>query len=247
MYANGFVVAIKNDSGQVLRESSDQEVFLPFGSEYTILLKNKNDRKAVAEIQIDGTNALGDRRIIIPAYGEAKVERFCIDGDLSAGRKLKFVSAESGEVQDPTSGENGIVQVKFWLEKPQPQGNMYYSTILRSGDSPMQFGSDGSRGFAKGVNLRASDASSVSFSSACEQICMPDSDVGATVEGRHSGQVFSEGHTGPLEFHSTTITLRMKGSKTPVTVQSSRTSYCTNCRGTVKRSDNFCGKCGKQV
>ena len=119
MFKQGFVVAIRNDNGEVLRESSGQEVYLPFESEYSLRLKNNNNRRAVAEIFIDGTKVLGDHKIIVDANSFVDVERFCIDGDLNSGRKLRFVKADESDsrVQDPTSPENGIVKVRFWLEK----------------------------------------------------------------------------------------------------------------------------------
>jgi len=67
MFQNGFVVAVKNDKGEVLRESRNQEVFLPFHSEYSLRLKNNNGRRATAEVIIDGTKVLGDHQIVIEA------------------------------------------------------------------------------------------------------------------------------------------------------------------------------------
>jgi hypothetical protein len=45
MYKSNFIVAI-NHKGKILRENGD-EVYLPFGSQYSILLKNKSSRRSL--------------------------------------------------------------------------------------------------------------------------------------------------------------------------------------------------------
>ena len=52
MYDNKFVAALKVN-GKILREVKDI-VFVKFGSEYSILLKNLNSVRALVNIQIDG-------------------------------------------------------------------------------------------------------------------------------------------------------------------------------------------------
>ena len=58
VYQDKFVVSVKVN-GKVLREHDKDHVYLPFGSEYSILLKNLESRKALVTINIDGKNALG--------------------------------------------------------------------------------------------------------------------------------------------------------------------------------------------
>jgi ribonucleotide reductase alpha subunit len=36
---------IKNKKGEVLRENRDKEIFLPFNSEYSLLIKNNNNKR----------------------------------------------------------------------------------------------------------------------------------------------------------------------------------------------------------
>jgi hypothetical protein len=50
MYANKFIACVKAD-GKVLREKGD-EVYLPFGSEYTLYFKNENNRKVQINIEL---------------------------------------------------------------------------------------------------------------------------------------------------------------------------------------------------
>jgi hypothetical protein len=63
MYSNKLVAAIKT-GGKVLREFGDV-VLIPFGTEYSILLKNKNSVRASVKIEIDGKDVSEGASIII--------------------------------------------------------------------------------------------------------------------------------------------------------------------------------------
>ena len=110
---------------------------VPFGSEYTIRIKNKGHIRALADITIDGTDVQqAGTKVVVPAYGHVDIERFI---DLSAeGRKFKFISIEqgtaSGEIQDPTSADNGKIRVQIYPEKqvePTFQGQQVNCTRSR--------------------------------------------------------------------------------------------------------------------
>ena len=272
MYSKGFVVTIKNDRGQVLRESRDREVFLPFNSNYSILLKNNNNRRALAEIKIDGTNVLGSQRIIVPAHGSVDVDRFCIDGNLQEGRKFEFVKATDERVQDPTSNFNGFVQIKFWLEKEQkmpdwvmpvipvkPWNPPYitpYTWEIGDVPAPVYYSETrptGISGFSTMRKMcsfdggtRSSTGQPVASCGSAQTFNFAE-DKGATVEGGYSNQSFTEGNIGELELNYTEITLKLKPSKEAVTVKQTRKLYCSNCGDKVKLADKFCSKCGNKL
>ena len=71
-YKKNFVAAIKVN-GKVLRESSDR-VELPFGSEYSILLKNLDSVRMQARITIDGVDAVD--WVVINPNSSVEIERF---------------------------------------------------------------------------------------------------------------------------------------------------------------------------
>jgi len=69
VYSKKFVAVIKCN-GKILRETSkDNDVILPFGAEYSILLKNLDHRRAVAEVSIDGVDVLVDDGFIRIKFG----------------------------------------------------------------------------------------------------------------------------------------------------------------------------------
>jgi hypothetical protein len=53
MYSNKLVASIKSN-GKILREFNDK-VYVPFGTEYSILIKNLNTVRASVNIFVDGT------------------------------------------------------------------------------------------------------------------------------------------------------------------------------------------------
>ncbi len=236
MYQQGFIVSIRNDQGEVLRESNGHEVFLPFDTDYSIRLKNNHNSRAVAEIFVDGTKILGEHRIIIEPYSHTDVERFCIDGNLGNGKKLRFVRLSDGRVQDPTSGENGIVRVKFWLEKEKP-----VLRILSTNDYEPYAGS-----INRCETKKCAPNVSYSFCSSTQEYGrqITNETKGATVEGSFSGQSFQEDYVGEIESYATEITLYLRASKSSVTVKDTRFKYCSRCGSKAKSSANFCGDCG---
>jgi hypothetical protein len=122
-----FVVSIIDSSGKILRESNQnnrRECYLDFESEYKIRLWNKSKRRAYAHVEIDGMDVLGGRRFILHPGEKFDLERHMVDGDLTKGKRFKFVSVEkgiqTGELQDPTSAENGKIRIRFEPEKEYP-------------------------------------------------------------------------------------------------------------------------------
>lgn len=120
MYASKFVTAIRV-AGKVLRESGEQ-VFVPFGSEYSILLKNKNSLRALVSVEIDGVDATGGTRLIIPANGAIDFERFIKDSNMDEGLKFKFIERTKKIENGPrgVGAEDGLIRIEFEFEQQRP-------------------------------------------------------------------------------------------------------------------------------
>jgi hypothetical protein len=114
-YKKNFVCAIKVD-GKVLRESSDQ-VELPFGAEYSVLLKNLDSVRMQARISVDGKDATG--WLVIAPGQSVDVERFV--ENLDQGNRFKFIErSEAVEAHRGIKAEDGLVRVEFKREKIYP-------------------------------------------------------------------------------------------------------------------------------
>lgn len=116
MYQNKLVVAIKHN-GKVLRENGDI-VKLPFGSEYSVLVKNLDSRRVKFRLRIDGDDALGDD-IVVNANSETEIKRFMRNGNMKEGNAFKFIERTEKIENGPRGikAEDGIISVEYWFEK----------------------------------------------------------------------------------------------------------------------------------
>lgn len=120
MYNNQLAVAIKA-AGKVLREQKDK-VFLPFGSEYSIFIKNLNTVRAAVRIEIDGVDVSDGLDLVVQPNSSIDIERFIKNGNMSEGNRFKFIERTSKIEQHRGVGvEDGLVRVEFQFEKVQPK------------------------------------------------------------------------------------------------------------------------------
>lgn len=115
MFKNNFVVAVKA-SGKVLREFDDT-VYLPFGTEYSILLKNLFRKKVKVHVKIDGQDALDGKNLIIDPHDSIDLKRFIKNGNLDAGNAFKFIEkTEKIEKYRGNRAEDGLITVEYEFE-----------------------------------------------------------------------------------------------------------------------------------
>lgn len=108
MHKKNLVAAIKVN-GKVLRESNDR-VQLPFGSEYSILLKNLDTVRQQVQIQIDGKETSG--WIVLNPGDKQDLERF--PGNQ---HKFKFIErTEAVEIHRGIAAEDGLIRIEFKRE-----------------------------------------------------------------------------------------------------------------------------------
>jgi hypothetical protein len=125
-----FVVNVIYD-GEILVPNKKMVVALPFGSEYSLRLRNKSGKRALANIFIDG-EAISDNNegVIIDAHSYVDVDRF-----INVKKKLKFVSEKSSAAADfgkTNNNSNGIVKVEWRLEANKPSCALRSHTIIET-------------------------------------------------------------------------------------------------------------------
>ena len=81
-YKDNFVVEVKCN-GKIMRVR-DGAVHLPYGSEYTLLLKNLNSRKASIKIHIDGQDVLDYSSLILQPNSTTELEGFLSNPEIMA-------------------------------------------------------------------------------------------------------------------------------------------------------------------
>jgi hypothetical protein len=253
MYNQKLVASIKS-KGKVLREFKDT-VYIPFASEYSILIKNLNTVRALVNVYIDGENAVPGGLVINPGQS-IDLERWIKNGNLTEGNKFKFIERTTA-IEDGPRGiklEDGLLRIEYQFEIPRPVINVpqwntssiYGSTLTRgiSGSASDVAWPAGSVTCSAALNNVSMDSFSVSASGASFQ-----NETGITVPGSKSTQSFTTTSIGTLEIEKHNIVLKLVGdlgNNKPVeqAVTVKHKPKCTTCGKQNKAHAKFCTECG---
>lgn len=256
MYKKNYILAVKT-GGKILREQNDR-VQLPFGYEYSILLKNLDSVRAVAELSIDGVRV---DSFIVPPNGQIEVERF-LKGNLNNGNKFKFIertrAVESGR---GIKAEDGLIRCEFKREivqsmqqivwhqhyewpvtfSPRPY-DRYYGGLTRS-----CFNTAGGIS-GQSVHVNNVQSASGTFNMSESSVKTSTNDVGITAPGSLSDQKFVVGEYFPTESTSQVLVLHLVGTHSksqPKTVDVK--PVCQTCKKHNKATSQFCSRCGTSL
>ncbi len=253
MYNSKLVASLKAN-GKILREFKDT-VYIPFGSEYSILIKNLNTVRAIVNVYIDGENAVPGGLVVSPGQ-EIDLERSIKNGNMTEGNKFKFIE-RTGNIEQHRGVklEDGIVRIEYQFEKVyQRQDGIiwktndyhntpWYSTgILRSTTLNQVYDSH--------TTFSATNAvGSATVSTQSMNVSAPINDVGITVPGSKSEQKFSTASWFATETEKHTIVLKLLGEtpdnkevRQPVTTK--HKPKCVTCGKQNKATAKFCTECG---
>lgn len=248
MYNQKLVASIKANS-KVLREFKDT-VYIPFASEYSILLKNLNTVRAVVNVFIDGENVVPGGLVIDPGR-TVDLERWIKNGNLSEGNKFKFIERTTA-IEDGPRGikmEDGLVRVEYQFEIPRPVINWnstpYYGSTLTRGIS-----ASGSTGdWASPMGATYSTNASLNSLNVTASAASFQNETGITVPGSKSTQSFQHVTVGALDPTVHNIVLKLVGDlgnnkpvEKAVTVKAK--PKCVTCGKQNKAHAKFCSECG---
>lgn len=262
MFSNNFIVAIKV-GGKVLRESGNL-VTLPFGCEYTVLLKNLQSRRAMVKLSVDGKDATEGTRLIVQPNASLELERFIRQGNLVAGNRFKFIERSSAiEAHRGITEDDGIIRAEFWAEQvlrdeivtrrhyydewyPRPYPRPVWPRPYELWCSSM----NANYGGRVGTMNKMASASAASRPVPTRSIRSATSAnvSGITVAGSQSNQQFHHAAGFPVEVQSHVIALQLRGEVAgaavtqPVTVD--RKPTCETCGKKNKPDAKFCVECG---
>ena len=242
MYESKLAAAIKVN-GKVLREFNKDTVYIPFGAEYSILLKNLNTKRAVVNIFIDGQDIV-EGGLVLNAGQEVDLERFVKNGNLTEGNRLKFIE-RTAAIEDGPRGvklEDGLVRVDFQFEQPVPAyrpppiwtttygNNQIYPQGGLSGAMPTSYNVNGA---LRSVDFSANGATvQAQATAAVNQYCADNgivnksevhdgaatmdwcqNEVGITVPGSKSTQKFSTVYMGTMEAEKFSMVFKLLGGE----------------------------------
>jgi len=234
MYESKLAAAIKV-GGKVLREFKDT-VHIPFGSEYTILLKNLNTTRAVVNVFIDGTDMVPGGLVLDPGR-EVDLERSVKNGNLTEGNKFKFIERTGSVEKHRGIGiEDGLVRIEFQFEQPRPVYNTPW--ISASGSNNI---------YPQGGILRNSTAdwAAPAGSVTCSAVnYAATNDVGITVPGSKSTQSFQTTHVGLLESTKHSMVFKLFGGTMPEPITVKHKPRCVTCGKQNRATAKFCTECG---
>jgi len=269
-YQDKFVAEVKVN-GHILRVK-DGAVYLPFGCEYTLYLKNLNSKRASVNVSIDGEDVLDNNSLLLDANASTELQGF-LRRNVARNRfrfinKTKEIAEHRGDKAD-----DGMIRIEFAYEKPQPEPWIkktidevhhyhhnepmkwtYYNTPdwnlsrgIQTGDQTMYSSNVAATASGpSGMSPQSIPESNVTMDSLGVQ---PDADEGITVKGSEVHQSFRYSSIGELE-DSAVIIINLKG----LTVQTNKPiqqavtvktkTECPTCGSKSSSAAKYCAKCG---
>jgi len=233
-YQDKFVAEVKVN-GRILRIKGGA-VYLPFGSEYTLYLKNLNSQRASVNVSIDGEDVLDNHSLILDENSSTELQGF-LRGNVARNRfrfinKTKQIAEHRGDKAD-----DGLIRIEFAFEKPKPEpwiketikeihhygspiNYTYYNTPdwntarnIHKGDDALYgaasaSGPTGQSSFT--MNTKIDESTVVCDSLGVETQSVPNADEGITVKGSEVHQSFRYASMGDIG-ESTVIIINLKG------------------------------------
>lgn len=256
MYKHNFIAVIKH-KGKILRETGD-EVCLPFGSQYSILLKNKRSRKVLVDIEVDGENVLAGKSLIIEGNSSQEIKGFM--RNMSVTNRFKFIH-KTKEISRYRGNklEDGLISVVYRFERERSQP----ITVMKEYRPWSDFPYPRPRprpDYYPDVKFTAYNYNTPLMSDSASYVTDyrtgglvsggPIKEEGITVKGSKITQEYQYGEIYDLEQRSYVITLRLKGEikrskkivTKPLTVKTKL--RCSTCGRRSKSSSTFCYNCG---
>lgn len=250
MYSNKLIACIKvND--KVLREKGD-DVFLPYGTEYSLWFKNEHSKKVKIFVEVDGQDVLYDKAIIIDANNSVELKGYVRDLMGDDNRAFKFIP--KNEFISNFRGdrlEDGLVKITYQFEA---ETHIQTSLITRYTDNDFHWDISGLSHEIKDGQYDGSVSStnhtltSQNINSATrtitKSISQSPNNSGITVEGSNTNQSFKSGCIGRLESTKHTMIFKLNGLTSdeqieePITVEKKK--QCSSCGKKWKSNFEYC-------
>jgi hypothetical protein len=267
MYNSKIISCIKVD-GKILREFGDT-VKIPYGSEYSIFLKNLNSLKAIVHITIDGKEVV-ENGLILDYNSSIDLERFVNSKNMEKGNRFKFIErTKSIEDHRGIGAEDGIVHISYEFAKPAPKvvyedvyvkrryynkpyyndwgfpynGDIHFSDLI----GEVYNGVEG-KSMMGGVGGTSSASMNYASNSFRGLVSSEFNDSGITVAGDISNQSFKTVSGFETDGVTHVMILKLCGANPnekvefPVTVKTKQ--QCTTCNKSNKATSKYCSSCG---
>ena len=243
------VSAIVVDGKTLIKKDGRSE--LPFGCEYSIYMKNLENRKVLISVSIDGNDILNGKQIILNSGEEITLERFL--ENLDEGRKLRFIQkTKEIEAFRGNNAEDGLVVINYTYEREKT--NTYSVKGIQRGGFLDGFGDLYGSGpvYAATNSVNSVEASLSANTAPIQDQASLSCEKGITVEGSKSNQAFSRGWIGELEYTTHVDTIELFGYKSKAGIEPEvstifvKEKYCPSCgsRYSAIGDVEYCSKDG---
>lgn len=262
MYNSNFVLAIKVD-GKILRETNET-VYLPFGSEYSVFLKNLSDRRASVKIFIDGSDIGDGTSFLVNAKSSADITRFIKNGNTESGNSLKFIEkTDKIEKYRGNKAEDGLVRIEYTFEKVYQKIHYYtpiirkfhddinYNSFYNSSDVFLQQYAKHPTGYSSSTTTYNSTDNVASSNVLRSTTASIQNIAGVTAPGSENNQKFTHTYGFISDDITHSMCLKLLGKvesaviQTPVVVKKSK--KCIMCGTVGKQTAKFCSECGASI
>lgn len=271
VYKKNLVAAIKI-GGKVLRESSDR-VVLPFGSEYSVLLKNLDSVRVQVKVSIDGQDATQGTWLVIEPNSSLELERFIRNGNFEKGNRFKFIE-RTDEIEDArgVKVDDGLIRVEYKKEYiapvpritytdvyipnyvpyyPRPYHWPYYGETWCNSSLSQSGGGNTTRSSYSATNNVSSGLLNKSVQAMNFTASAAPENAGITVPGSESNQKFQTASWFATESQTEVLVLHLVGRKGSEPVKQAVTvdakPSCVTCHKVNKASSKFCSRCGTSL
>lgn len=133
MYQSKFIacVMVDNEIVREVRKDGSDSIFLPFGTDYHLRLKNLDHRRAVVSVTIDGEDVLDGSQIVVDGNSTTDLKGFLDSKANVAHNAFRFIE-KTEKVKDHRGEkvDDGIVRIEVQFEEDLPQ---IEQTIKRDG------------------------------------------------------------------------------------------------------------------
>ena len=244
VYKNCFVAEVKCN-GKILRVI-DEAVNLPFGSNYSLLLKNLNSKRVSVKISIDGEDVLDGSTLIISANSEMELEGFL--KNTVAKNKFKFIQ-KTKEIQEYRGDkiDDGFIRIEFAYEKQHSVSFMSGWVTYKQYEPIVYYDYASEKHYFPKIENSANYVRSCSFNSLSDGSTAKQ-DEGITVKGEEINQQFQNTYVGNLE-PAEVLIIKLRGYKPtgekiekPITVKTKIT--CKTCGKKSRSNVKYCSNCG---
>lgn len=235
MYSFGLVASILHNN-QVCHDRPDGSVYLPFGAEYAIRLKNKTDKDALAIIRIDAENVSGGG-FVVEEHSTVDIERF-----VDKAHKFKFVPSDCSLARYadkfPGNDYNGVIEIDWYFRKAPQVPIVPYKPWRYPYTNPWSHPIKPEFWYGPNSNVLCSS----------NQWSHPITE-GVTVEGGVSDQNFVDTTFQKESTIPITMKLILKGKNRGEFVDTTiKPVYCIQCGAKlIRKTARFCSQCGTKV